>query len=112
MMTTKEFLERYDNEERFNEAELETIFELDFYDDEDDKVYIIEEEYDEPRRWSRFHTRWVEINGRFFELNADEGLTEYQDTEYMIQPQEVTCKQVTRTIVVTENEYSYIERKK
>ena len=111
-MTVKEFLNRYDNEDHFDEQDLETIFDLDFHEDEDDKVYIIEEEYDEPRRWSRFHTRWVEINGRFFELNADEGLTEYQDTEYMIQPQEVTYKQVTRTIVVTENEYSYIERKK
>ena len=111
-MTVKEFLNRYDNEEHFDERELEDIFCLNFDNDNDDKVYIIEEEYGEPRRWSRFHTRWVEINGRFFELNADEGLTEYQDTEYMIQPQEVTCKQVTRTIVVTENEYSYIERKK
>ena len=109
-MTVKEFFERYDNGEVFDERELEDIFYLDFDNDNDDKVYIIEEEYDEPRRWSRFHTRWVEINGRFFELNADEGLTEYQDTEYMIQPQEVTCKQVTRTIVVTENEYTYIKR--
>ena len=109
-MTAKEFLNRYDNGEYFNERELEDIFHLEFHEDEEDKICIIEEEYDEPRRWSRFHTRWVEINGRFFELNADEGLTEYQDTEYMIQPQEVTCKQVTRTIVVTENEYSYIKR--
>ena len=111
-MTVKEFLNRYDNGEDFDERDLEDIFELDFDEDNDDNITVIEEEYDEPRRWSRFHTRWVEINGRFFELNADEGLTEYQDTEYMIQPQEVSYKQVTRTIVVTENEYSYIERKK
>lgn len=109
-MTVREFLNRYDNGEDFNERELRDIFELDLEEDKGDILREIEEEYDEPRRWQRGHTRWVEINGRFFELNADEALTELQDTDYYIQPREVTCKQVTRTIVVTENEYSYIPR--
>ena len=72
----------------------------------------IEDEYDEPRRWQRNHTKWVKINGRYFELNADEALTELQDTDYWRQPQEVSYQQVTRTITVTENQWTYIERKK
>lgn len=111
-MTVKEFLNRYDSGEDFDEQDLEEIFDLDFDEDDDDRVFVIEEEYDEPRRWQRGHTVWAEINGRCFELNADEALTELQDTSYYIQPQEVMRKQVTRTIVVTENEYSYIKRGK
>lgn len=110
-MTVKEFLQRYDAGDTFNENELKDIFWLDFEEDEDDIVNRVEEEYDEPRRWQRNHTIWAEINGRYFELNADEALTELQDTEYWLQPREVSLKQVTRTIVVTENEWTYIERK-
>lgn len=111
-MTVKEFLSRYDAGEDFNEHELKDIFWLDFEGDEGDDCHLVDEEYDEPRRWSRNHTCWVSINGRYFELNADEGLTELQDTEYLCQPQEVNLTQVTRTIVVTENQWNYIERKK
>lgn len=111
-MKVKEFLSRYDAGERFEEHELKDIFWLDFEEDEDDNTRVVDEEYDEPRRWQRNHTEWVEINGRYFELNADEALTELQDTDYWRQPQEVSLKQVTRTIVVTENEWTYIERKK
>ena len=111
-MTVKEFLTRYDAGENFNEDELKNIFWLDFEGDSDDIAREVEEEYDEPRRWQRNHTKWVEINGRYFELNADEALTELQDTDYWRQPQEVSLRQVTRTIVVTENEWTDIERKK
>jgi hypothetical protein len=110
-MTVKEFLSRYDAGDQFNEDELKDIFWLDFEEDEDDNTGLVEEDYDEPRRWSRNHTVWVSINGRYFELNADEGLTELQDTTYWQQPQEVSLKQVTRTIVVTENQWNSIERK-
>lgn len=109
-MTVKEFLSRYDAGDQFNEDELKDIFWLDFEEDTDDNTKVVEEEYDEPRRWSRNHTIWVDVNGRYFELNADEGLTELQDNEYWQQPQEVSLKQVTRTIVVTENQWSYIKR--
>ena len=113
MMTVKEFLARYDAGENFDERELQDIFWLDFLvdEDEDDICETIEEEYDEPRRWQRNHTKWVKINGRFFELNADEALTELQDTDYWRQPQEVNWTQVTRTITVTENQWTPIERK-
>lgn len=109
-MTVKEFLTRYDAGEEFSEHELHDIFWLDFEEDETDEVCRIEEEYDEPRRWSRNHTQWVKINGRFFELNADEGLTELQDTNYWEQPKEVSLTQVTKTITVTGNQWEYIER--
>lgn len=111
MMKVKEFLARYDAGENFNERELEDIFYLDFDEDENDTCCVVEEEYDEPRRWNRNHTRWVNINERFFELNADEALTELQDTEYWRQPQEVNWTQVTKTITVTENQWTYVERK-
>ena len=107
-MTVKEFLRRYDASETFNENELRDIFECDLEEDHDDVVYVVEEEYDKPRRWSRNHTEWVSFNGRYFELNADEGLTELQETNYWEQPKEVKLQKVTRTIVVTENEWSYI----
>jgi hypothetical protein len=111
-MKVKEFLARYDVGEEFNEKELQEIFWLDFEEDEDDTCHVIEEEYDHPRHWSRNHTEWVNINECFFELNADEGLTELQDTNYWEQPKEVNLTQVTRTITVTENQWTYMERSK
>ena len=109
-MTVKEFLKRYDAEENFSEEELNEIFNLDFEEEDDDNVHLVEEGYDELRRWSRNHTIWVSINERFFELNADEGLTELQETNYWEQPKEVNRTQVTKTIIVTENQWSYIEK--
>lgn len=109
-MTVKEFLNKYDEGVQFEEKELENIFDLDFDEDDDDTVRLVEEEYDEPRRWTRNHTRWVSINERFFELNADEALTELQDNYYYIQPQEVNWTQVTKTITITENQWTYVKR--
>lgn len=110
MMTVKEFLKRYDAGDKFNERELDNIFWLDFDEDEDDTCRLIEEEYGENRRWSRSYTRYVSINERFFELTADEGLTEYQETSYWDQPREVNWTSVTKTITVTENQWTYVER--
>ena len=110
-MTVKEFLSRYDAGERFEEEELKDIFWLDFDQEDDDTCTLIEDEYDEPRRWQRSHLRWVKINGRFFEVHCDEALTELQDTEYYIQPQEVSFKQETKVITVVENVWTPIERK-
>ena len=108
-MTVKEFLKQYDEGKKFSDRELNEIFNLDLEEDEDDVIYVVEEEYDEPRRWNRNHTIWASINDRYFELNADEGLTELQDTTYWQQPKEVSLKVVTRTVVVTENEWSYVK---
>lgn len=111
MMTVKEFLSRYDEGEGFDEYELKDIFWLDFDQEDDDTCTLIESEYAEPRRWQRNHTKWVEINGRYFELNADEALTELQDTDYWCQPQEVSFKQETKVITVVKNIWTPIERK-
>ena len=113
MLTAKQFLKLYDEGYEFSEKELSDIFWLDFDEDEDDdaNVRLIEEEYDEPRRWQRNHTRWISVNERFFEVNCDEALTELQDTDYWQQPKEVNWQQVTRTVVVTENVWTYVERK-
>ena len=110
-MTAKEFLFRYDNGEEFSESELQHLFWGDLEAEEGDDIQQIDEEYDEPRRWTRNHTIWIKVNERYFELNADEGLTELQDTSYWRQPQEVRLNRVTRTIVVTENEWTYVEEK-
>ena len=64
-MTVKEFLSRYDEGERFDEKELEEIFDCDLDEESDDRCYIVEDKYDEPRRWQRSHWRWVEINDRY-----------------------------------------------
>ena len=111
MLTPKQFLKLYDEGYEFSERELCDIFWLDFDEDDDDNVRLIEEEYDEPRRWQRNHTRWISVNERFFEVNADEALTELQDTDYWCQPKEVNWQQVTRTVVITENVWTYVERK-
>ena len=110
-MTVKEFLSRYDEGERFEEKELEEIFDCDFDEESDDHCYIVEDKYDEPRRWQRSHWRWVKINGRYFAVHCDEALTELQDTEYYRQPQEVSFKQETKVITVVENIWTPIERK-
>lgn len=110
-MISTDFLSRYDAGEQFSERELEDIFYMDFEDNDYD-CQVIEEEYDEPHRWVRPHTRWVSINGRCFELNRYEALTELQDNEYWQQPQEVIMTQETRVITVVENVYTPIERKK
>lgn len=110
-MTVKEFLNRYDNKEAFNEDELRKIFNGDLDEEEGDSISIIEEHYQEPRRWSRFHYQYLKINDRYFFTVCDEGLTEYQDNYYDFQPEEVSLRVETKTIVVTENIWTLIERK-
>lgn len=110
-MTVKEFLEIYDNKEGFDEDELREIFNGNLKKEEGDSISVIEEDYGEPRRWSRYHYQYLKINDRYFYTVCDEGLTEYQDNYYDIQPQEVSLKVETKTIVVTENIWTPIERK-
>ena len=52
------------------------------------------------------HSGWQYVG-----VYADEALTELQDTDYWRQPKEVNWQQVTRTVVVTENVWTYVERK-
>jgi hypothetical protein len=110
-MKVKEFLNRYDSKETFDEDELRAIFNGDLDEEDGDYISLIEEDYDEPRRWSRFHSQYMKINDRYFYMSCDEGLTEMQDNYYDTQPQEVSLKVETKTVVVTENVWTPIERK-
>ena len=58
--------------------------------------------YGENRRWSRSVRSIIEICGRYFALDWEEGLTEYQDNEFYNQPFEVEKKEYQKTITVTE----------
>lgn len=77
--------------EKLSEKELKAISE-----------YEIDRENGENRRWSRTVTSILEMCGRYFSLEWEEGLTEYQDNEFYNQPYEVVKKTYQKTITVTE----------
>lgn len=58
--------------------------------------------YGDNRRWSRSVRSIFEIGDRFFALDWEEGLTEYQEDEYYNQPVEVVKHEYQKTITVTE----------
>lgn len=62
---------------------------------------VSETEGDEGR-WTRSMQTIFEINGRYFALDWDRGLTECQENEFWNQPYEVEKKEYTKTITVTE----------
>lgn len=64
--------------------------------------YAIDDEYGENRRWTRSVTSILKLQGRYFRLNWEEGLTKYQENEYFEQPVEVEKKEYQKTITVTE----------
>lgn len=83
--------------EKLSEKELREI--IDFEIDREDG---------DNRRWSRTVTSILSMCGRYFALEWEEGLTEYQENEYYNQPYEVMKKTYQKTITVTE----WIEVKK
>ena len=97
-MTVKEFLTRYDNKETFTSRENQELYWGDIEEEDDDEVYEIDTIYGDKGRWSRYETKILSLNGRYFDVTADIGLTEYQDNYYDQQPIEV--KRVQKTIVV------------
>ena len=64
--------------------------------------YDVDTQYGDNRRWSRSVTTIIELNGRYFSISWEEGLTEYQDNEYNSQPVEVKKHTYEKTIAVTE----------
>ena len=64
--------------------------------------YDVETEHGENRRWSRTNTTIVEMMGRFFSIDWEEGLTECQENEFYEQPYEVEKHTYEKTITVTE----------
>lgn len=92
-------LNKIDAGEKLDESELRSLrWEFD----------EVESQYGENRRWSRSVRSIIEIGGRYFALDWEEGLTELQEHEFYNQPIEVEKKEYSKTIVVTE----WVEKKK
>ena len=64
--------------------------------------YDIDNEYGENRRWSRWARTIVELNGRYFAIEWDQGLTEMQPDEFYEQPYEVKLNEYDKVIHVKE----------
>lgn len=62
----------------------------------------IYDEYGENRRWSRFVRTIVDLNGRYFAIEWDQGLTEMQSDEFYNQPYEVELKEYDKVVHVKE----------
>lgn len=98
-MKIQEFLDRYDSvSEAFTERELEDLWWGDLLD-----VYIPvirDEEYSEPDRWNTLVDKVIRVENRYFMIYRYKGNTEYQETIYDMQPDEVYP--VEKTIIVWE----------
>ena len=69
--TPEYFLYKYDNNLEFDELDYRyLVYEYELYN---------ERECDEPRRWSRWITSICHLNGRYFAVDWDQGLTEMQE---------------------------------
>jgi hypothetical protein len=94
-----ELIQKLLNRESLSESEIQDlVYE---YDD-----YIFEQEKGENRRWSRGVMTVFKVDDRYFMVNWDEGLTEYQENEFYDQPYEVTLKVEEQIIKV--NTYSKV----
>ena len=98
-MTVEEFYERYDSvSEPFTDRELEDLWWGDLLDV--DTPEVGEEEYGEPDRWNTMVSKVLQIGTRYFMVYRFVGNTEYQETYYDVQPDEV--QPVEKTIIVWE----------
>ena len=64
--------------------------------------YEVETHHGSNRRWTRTNTTIISLMGRYFRIHWEEGLTEYQEDEYMEQPIEVFKHTYQKMIEVTE----------
>lgn len=70
------------------------------------REHEVDTEYGDNRRWSRSVASVVELKGRFFIIEWEEGLTECQDDEMWEQcPKEVVLVKKVRTITTKSWEY-------
>lgn len=84
---------KIDTGEKLSEKELRTIvFE----------TKEVERNKGENQRWTRSVESIVEMHGRYFCIDWEEGLTEYQENEFFNQPYEVERNTYEKTITVTE----------
>lgn len=85
-------VKKIDNKEPLTEHELRNlVYEFD-----------VDTEYGDNRRWSRTVTTIVELGGRFFSIDWEEGLTECQENEFYNQPIEVKKTTYEKIVTVTE----------
>lgn len=85
-MTTQEFLDRYDSSKHFTEDEL---YKLWIDDTEDYFEEVRDVEYGEPHRWNISADRVIKVGDRYFMLFCFMAATEYQQSCYDQQPEEV-----------------------
>ena len=94
----KKILDKFDSGENLNEEEIRKLLE-----------YELEEfRYEgENRRWSRGITSICQIGNRYFSVNWEEGLTEYQPDGHFEQPFEV--EKIDRRIYKIETTFEEIK---
>lgn len=95
-MTTKEFLGRYDSNDKFSETELEDLWWDDLFEDYVPKL-MREVESGEPGRWQIPQDKVIKIEDRYFMIYRWKAATEYQDSSYDCQPEEVEPYEITIT---------------
>lgn len=90
MTEEKDFYEAIVNKKSLSDRELYDLLD-----------YEVDRSYGDNRRWTRSVSSILELCGHLFELDWDEGLTEYQDDVFFDLPYEVVKeeKQVTTTVV-------------
>ena len=90
-MENEEFIKKYDNKERFSDNELSRLVW---------EMNEVDEIRGENRRWSQSVETIFEVEGRYFSLMWENGLTEMQENEFYDQPVEVELveKVVTKTV--------------
>jgi len=62
----------------------------------------VDEQRGSPRRWLQTVETVVEIDGRYFKIPWDRGLTELQEDEFWWQPFEVEKREYEKTVKVVE----------
>lgn len=80
------------NKEELEEGEIEELV----WD------YEVDRSTGDNRRWTRTVTSIVKLCGKYFSIDWEEGLTEYQENQYYNQPYEVVKHTYEKTITVTE----------
>lgn len=85
-------VKKIENGEPLTEAELSEVV----------SEFAVESDYGDNRRWTRTVTTIVKLCDRYFSIDWEEGLTEYQENEFYNQPFEVRKETYEKTITVTE----------
>ena len=101
-MTTKDFLEIYDNfpKDLFSEEILQDLWCNNLFSDDENVQDVTEVEYGEQDRWNHVEGRVIKVQDRYFEIARYAGNTEYQEDIYDCQPIEV--REVEKVVKIWE----------